>query len=274
VIPTAFDELICIGGAKLKTAEKRAWDAAINDYVFKPVSIPGQELIENPAEYDSALPTFTLQADQESAFPKVQPDSKIIFGNEIDCFIIEFPNTLQPSFFYSPMILQQKTGQESLRYDQNTIFMIGGTDFTRTKISSKFYKFNLQNNQVQEFDKLTTPRYFTSFLSVNKVLYVIGGLGDKATPLASCERIPADVSDLSVKWTDLPPMKAARFGHVAWSDALKIIVMGGRAGQNSAIHDSIEIFDTAANTWSTHRTLRSPSCQNEPAALQAGPLRT
>ncbi len=274
MIPTSFDELICIGGAKLKTAERRAWDAATNDYVFKPATIPGQELIENPAEYDSALPTFTLQADQESAFPQVEKDSKIIFGNEIDCFIIEFPKTLQPKFFYSPMILQQKTGQESLRYDQNTIFMIGGTDFTRTKISSKFYKFNLQNNQVQEFDKLTTPRYFPSFLSVNKVLYVIGGLGDKATPLASCERISADVSDASLKWTDLPPMSAPRFGHVAWSDALKIVVMGGKSGDKSPNHDSIEIFDTAANNWSVHRTLCSPSCQDESSALQAGRLRT
>jgi hypothetical protein len=273
VIPTAFDEIICIGGAKLKTAEKRAWDAAINDYVFKPVTVPGQELIENPAEYDSALPTFVLKADQESAFPAVQPDSKIIFGNEIDCFIIEFPKTLQPNIYYSPMILQQKTGQESLRYDPDTIFMVGGTDFTKTKISSKFYKFSLKTNQVQEFDKLTTGRYFPSFLSVNKVLYVIGGLGDKAAPLASCERISAEVSDLSLKWTDLTAMSAPRFGHMAWSDASKIFVMGGKSSQNSPIHDSIIVFDTAANTWSTHGTLGLRSCQNEPSALQVGPLR-
>jgi Galactose oxidase, central domain len=214
-----------------------------------------------------------MQADQESAFPKVKPDSKIIFGNEIDCFIVEFPATLQPNFFYSPMILQQKTGQESLRYDPNTIFMVGGTDYTRTKISSKFYKFTLQSNQVQEFDKLTTPRYFPSFLSVAGSLYVLGGLGDKATPLASCERIPANVSDLSVKWTDLPPMSAPRFGHVAWSDAANIIVIGGRSSQNSPVIDAIEVFDTGKNTWSTHGTLRSRSRKDEPSALQAGALR-
>jgi hypothetical protein len=171
------------------------------------------------------------------------------------------------------MILQQKTGQESLRYDQKTIFMIGGTDFTRTKISSKFYKFNLQNNEVLEFDKLTTPRYFPNFLSVAGSLYVIGGLGDKATPLASCERIPANVSDLSVKWTDLAPMSAPRFGQVAWSDAAKIFVMGGRASQNSPIHDSIEIFDTATNTWTKHGSLASRSLQDESSSLQAGSLR-
>ena len=203
----------------------------------------------------------------------MKPDSKIIFGNEIDCFIVEFPTTLQPSFYYSPMILQQKTGQESLRYDPNTIFMVGGTDFTRTKISSKFYKFNLQNSQVQEFDKLTTGRYFPSFLSVAGNLYVLGGLGNNATPLASCERIPANVSDPSVKWTDLPPMSAPRFGHVAWSDAANIYVLGGRSGQNSPVLDAIEVFDTANNTWSVNRTLRSRSRQDEPAALQAGSLR-
>ncbi len=160
VLPTKIDEVVVFGGGTHKTAELRSWNPQLGDYEFKPFKVTGEELIESPNSYDSALPTFMDVVTEKESFPNFAEGSRLIFGNEIDCFVIELTKDLTANFYKSPMKLQQKTGQNSVRTDKNTIYLAGGTDTSRTKISSKTYRFLFSTKEVTELAKLNIGRYF------------------------------------------------------------------------------------------------------------------
>lgn len=218
-------------------------------------TIPGQELIENPAEYDSALPTFVVHNQDKKALPPMSSDSKIIFGNEIDCLIIEIDSLLTPSFYYGPLVLQQKTGQESIRQDAKNVLMVGGTDFTKTKISSKFFRFNVPESKVTELQKLIEGRFFPSFVEAQNHVFVIGGLGKEQKCLASCESIKSDCTPAD-PWKQIAPLSGPRVGQAAWAHQGKIYVYGGKDSlKGGKMYDTIEIYDIAANKWTVHGNL-------------------
>ena len=175
VVPISLDEVVVIGGGGLKTAEKRAWNELTQDHEFKPCTIEGMNLIENPSHCDTALPSFVNTHADNDAFPDINVDHTLIFGNEIDCFLIEFPKNLIPYFYPSPMKLQQKTGQASVRFDSNTLYFAGGSDTSRTKISQKSYKMFIRTKEIIELAKLKIPRYFTQLVNIGSDFYAIGG---------------------------------------------------------------------------------------------------
>ena len=165
----------CLVSSSLKTAEKRAWNELTQDHEFKPCTIEGMNLIENPSHCDTALPSFVNTHADNDAFPDINVDHTLIFGNEIDCFLIEFPKNLIPYFYPSPMKLQQKTGQASVRFDSNTLYFAGGSDTSRTKISQKSYKMFIRTKEIIELAKLKIPRYFTQLVNIGSDFYAIGG---------------------------------------------------------------------------------------------------
>lgn len=263
VIPTAFDEVLVFGGGKNKDAELRSWCPKIGDYSFKKIVVTGQELIESPNCYDSALPTFLDTVTEKEMFPNISSESRLIFGNEIDCFLVELTKDLQANFFKSPMKLQQKTGQNSVRSDANTIYLAGGTDTSRTKISSKTYRFTFSNNEVVELDKLTLGRYFPVMVNEGSLFFVIGGKVQGGAATNSVEWINFS-SPGEQKWADTPPMKHARCGHVAWIGEGKLYVMGGTSQDKGKPIDEVEVYDIAAKTWSVHpSTFRLRSSQDD-----------
>lgn len=222
------------------------------DYEFVETQVEGQELLEAMDCYDSALPTFLDVVSEKDQFPSIATDSRIIFGNEIDCFLIELTKERTANFYKSPMKLQQKSGQVSLKTDENTIYLVGGTDYTRTKISSKFYRFLIKSKEVSELAKLNEGRYFPTFVNDGMKFIVIGGKikGGKSTN--SVEMIDLGASPGSQKWEKLPPMKHARFGHISWIGDHKIYVMGGTSADNGKPIEEVEVFDIATKTWSVH----------------------
>ena len=257
VIPTGLDEVVVIGGGGLKTAEKRAWNELTQDHEFKPCTIQGMELIEDPSHCDTALPSFVNTQPDNDTFPDINSDHTLIFGNEIDCFLIEVPKDLIPYFYPSPMRLQQKTGQVSIRFDPNTIYFAGGTDTTRTKISQKSYKMFIRTKEIVELAKLKIPRYFPAFVNIGSDFYVIGGKtkGKIATP--TMEKLSQATETQA--WEECPPMKQARFGHVAWTRNKHIYVIGGTTVDDGRPLSHCEVFDATANTWSTNSFTMSPA---------------
>lgn len=255
VIPVTPDEVIVFGGANSKKAEHRKWNENIGDYEFVETTIEGQELLESTDSYDSALPTFIDIISDKDHFPSISKDSRIIFGNEIDCFLIEMTKDFTANFYKSPMRLQQKSGQQCLKTDSNTIFLAGGTDFTRTKFSSKTYRFLIGSKEVTEMARLNNARYFPSFVNDGNKLFVIGGKvagGQSSDALEMLDLSTHPSTTPSDMWEALPPMKNKRFGHVSWVIDHKIYVMGGTSKDAGKPIDEIEIFDIATKTWSVH----------------------
>ncbi len=253
VIPTALDEVVVIGGGGLKTCEKRSWNSELQDYEFKPIQIPGVELMDDPKNYDTALPSFVNNHPDDDVFPDIHIENKIIFGNEIDCFLIEVPQNLIPHFYQSPMRLQQKTGQRSIRSDPNTIYLVGGTDTARSKISSKAYKFFIRSKEIVELGKLTQGRYFPAFVHSGNEFYVIGGKVKGGSASATVEKMSQNDEG---KWVEVAPMKQPRFGHIAWASNGKIYVLGGTTKDDGAPLEHAEVFDIASQQWSVHPTLK------------------
>jgi hypothetical protein len=229
--------------------EKRSWNSKIEDYEFVPLKLQGIDLIEKGLSYDSALPTFLDVVSTADKFPPVETTSKLIFGNEIDCFLIEVTQDLNFYFYKSPMKLQQKSGQNSVRFDANTIYLAGGTDFSRTKISSKTYKFTFSNHEVVELTKLNTARYFPVMVNDGTQFYVVGGKikGGGATNSVEIGNVTAS----KFSWTDAP-MKHKRFGHVAWASKGKLYVMGGISEDKGKPIEDVEVYDSATKAWSVH----------------------
>lgn len=255
VIPINFDEIIVIGGCDSKKAEHRLWDEKIGDYKFNLTEIKGQELLESLNSYDSALPTFMDVITDADFFPDISPDSRLLFGNEVDCFLIEITKDGVGNFFKSPMRLQQKSGQSCLKTDANTIYLAGGTDFTRTKLSSKTYRFLIKSKEVTELARLNDARYAPYFVNDGKKLFAIGGrvAGGKASNAVDMLDVEAHPASTSAdKWEKVPPMKHARFNHLAWTVKGKIFVMGGVSADKGKPIDDIEVFDIATKTWSVH----------------------
>ncbi len=254
VIPIKIDEVIVIGGGNNRTAERRAWNEEIQDYDFKGTQVDGENLLENPSHYKSALPTFIDTITDGEHFPDIDVNNRFIFGNEIDCFLIEVPSNLLPIFYASPMKLQQKTGQVSIRTDPNTVFLAGGTDVTRSKISNKVYKFTVKSKEIIELPRMNHARYFPTIHHDNGWLYVIGGKTKGARPSPSIERININGG---TAWEELKHMHKARFGHQAWISNGKIYVVGGTTEDRGKPISEVEVFDIASNNWSTHRNLHN-----------------
>lgn len=248
VVPVAEDEVVVIGGGKLKTAEHRAWCAQTGDYVFKPITIEGTELLEDPSHYNAALTTFLDDIPDSAKIPTIDTKNNIIFGNEIDCFLIEFPQDLVPYFYFSPLKLQQKTGQSSLRFDARTIYMCAGTDTTRTKISVKTYKFFLDTKEIVELAKMNVPRYFPVFINNGSDFYAIGGKTNGGKPSKAIEKL--SIATETQSWTTLAEMLAPRFGHVAWVADKKIYVIGGTDADGGKPQSAVLVYDIPTNAWS------------------------
>jgi Kelch motif len=247
-VPVAQDEVIVIGGGKLKTAEHRSWCNETHDYVFKPISIEGAELLEDPSHYNAALPTFLDDIPDSAKIPTIDLKNNIIFGNEIDCFLIEFPQDFVPYFYFSPLKLQQKTGQSSLRFDARTVYMCAGTDTTRTKISVKTYKFFLDTKEIIELAKMNVARYFPAFINHGSDFYAIGGKTTGGKASKAIEKL--SVATEAQSWTNLAELPAPRFGHVAWVAEKKIYVLGGTSADAGKPINEVNIYDISSNAWS------------------------
>ncbi len=245
----SVDEAVVIGGADTKEVEKRSWNPKLNDYEFAPAKIQGIELIEKGVSYDSALPTFLDVVSNQDKFPPIENTSRLIFGNEIDCFLIEVTKDLNFYFYKSPMKLQQKTGQNSIRTSPDTIYLAGGTDFSRTKISSKTYKFSFATHEVTELAKLKVARYFPVMVNDGTQFFVIGGKVKGGAATNSMEH--ADLGKTPATWTEYT-MKHKRFGHIAWAFKGKVYVLGGVSEDKGKPIEDVEVFDIATKAWSVH----------------------
>lgn len=252
VIPTKIDEVVVFGGGTHRTAELRSWNAQLGDYEFKPIKVTGEELIESPNSYDSALPTFMDVVTEKESFPNFAEGSRLIFGNEIDCFVIELTKDLTANFYKSPMKLQQKTGQNSVRIDKNTIYLAGGTDTSRTKISSKCYRFLFSTKEVTELAKLNIGRYFPVMVNEGTNFFVVGGKVKGGATTNSVEWIDFSAPIDQQKWTEIAPMKHARIGHVAWVGKGKLYVLGGTSQDKGKPIEDVEVYDIATKTWTIH----------------------
>ena len=257
LFPLKNQEILVLGGTNNRNAEIRQWDQEQEDYVFKPCTVEVTTLLDPSAHYETAKPTFVVAGAEEDQFPALSTKSKFMFGNEVDNYFVEFPDTLIPSFFWSSMTLQQKSGQSAYRFDPNTIYFVGGTDMTRTKLSYKSYKFDLTTKKTLEIAKLSEARHSIGLAKLGNYLYAIGGKRlDSQQASSTVERV-SQITEM-VKWEQVPPLiSGGRFGHSIWTstNGKKIFVMGGLNKEGTNPDDTLEVYDSLTNTWTKNSSL-------------------
>jgi hypothetical protein len=163
VIPIEHDQIIAVAGAKDQaTMEERRWDHDILDYRWKDCTskVTGdiQEIMQKPTEYNAVLTTFCVSGSDEDNFPALSPKSNFVFGNELSPFLMEFTEAMEVNFYPAPMRLQQKTGQVALRYSENDLYFIGGTDTTYTFYSKKVFKFDIEAKSVTQMGNMSVGK--------------------------------------------------------------------------------------------------------------------
>ena len=159
LLPTSEDKVIACCGGGNKTCEERSWDESSQDYTWKPVTVAGLENFEKPDEFTLVQPSFYLDGIIEDRFPDLNPNSRYIFGSEIEPVLIEIPENLKLNFYPSPMRFQQKTGQVCHRLNPNEILIVSGSDATYTRFSRKSFKFYIKEKKVEKLGYLKRGRY-------------------------------------------------------------------------------------------------------------------
>ena len=145
-IEVAHDEIIVIGGnTKEATAEIRKWNRYLEDYSWTPCTnqIKNLNLIGRPCEYTAVYPTFVINAKEGDDMPEFSTNSNFVFGSELYPFLMELTSDLMVRFYPAPLMLQQKTGQQAVRLDEDDILFIGGTDASMKLVSSKIFKYSI-----------------------------------------------------------------------------------------------------------------------------------
>ena len=252
MLPISFNEVFVFGGANSYSAEYREWNESIEDYCFEKTTIEGQRLIDNPTGYTSALPTFILESPNGDHLPHISPESRIIFGNEVDCFMIEVSKSLVPDFHYRPMILNQKSHQQSIRVGRDLVVLAGGIDTRSNEVSTQAAMFNIESREARSLHSLNNPRYSFSLVEVEGCLLAVGGKSSNNKSLRSVEILPNFSSSPNVKWKQIEPLRVERYGHVCWADENIVFVVGGKTKANEEPIDTIEMINTSTNTCSEY----------------------
>jgi hypothetical protein len=254
VLTTRQDEVFVLGGANNRTAEVRAWSEELGDYVFRPLPVEGLDLLESPDCYEAALPNVVVDGGDEEHMPSIPLGTKFLFGNEVDSYFVEFPESMIPSFFWCSMHLQLKTGQAAIRYDPTTVYLVGGTDAKKTKLSAKCFRFQVASKKTEEIAKLFESRFAVRVVKVDRFLFAIGGRRLDSQPASAAVEMLDPAAEAS-QWVQMPPLHSGRFGHVCWASGNRIFVMGGVAKAGSRPDDSVEVFSLETRAWSKSSSL-------------------
>lgn len=92
--------------------------------------------------------------------PEFSTDSNFVFGSELYPFLMEFTSELMVRFYPAPLMLQQKTGQQAIRLDEDEILFVGGTDASMKLVSSKIFKYSIPKCEVIKFGSLSSGRFY------------------------------------------------------------------------------------------------------------------
>lgn len=152
-----------IGGDESKaTAEIRKWNRYLEDYSWTACTdkVKNLELIGRPSEYTTINTTKVIKALEGDLMPEFSSDSNFVFGSENTPFLMEITDTMMVRFYPAPMMLQQKTGQQAVRLNQDEILFVGGTDTSMKLASSKIFKYSIPKCEVKLFGKLSSGRFY------------------------------------------------------------------------------------------------------------------
>ena len=116
-------------------------------------------MVGDAKNFTVANETFTAKDTADDKIVAFNPTSRYVMGNEIDPFLVEIKQDMQPVVRFCPMQLQQKTLQATLRASENDMYLCGGTDSTKTKLSKKAYHFNMTSGVIQEHTMMNEGRH-------------------------------------------------------------------------------------------------------------------
>ena len=250
VLPQSADEFYIFGGANSYSAEKHEWCEAVNDYCFREAKLEGQLFIDSPTGYESALPTFMLQAEASDYFPKVEEGYGLVFGDEEDCFLIEVSRSLQLVASSASMRFPHCSSQAALKLSNGSIILAGGMHKRSRAVRSRVSMACFSSSELKELPSLKEARYMSKLVEVNRRVVAIGGLGDSHNPTGGTELLSFKEEEL--KWKKVESMQAARYGHVAWADEHLVFVIGGRSRAKGPNLEAIEMLNTETNSWSEY----------------------
>ncbi|XP_058496352.1 kelch-like protein 40b [Solea solea] len=128
---------------------------------------------------------------------------------------------------------------------ENCIFVLGGKELKDQEHTlDSVLVYDRESFKWGESEPIPYPVYGHATISLNGIVYVIGGKGDNKSCLLKMCAYDAK----RFEWKELPPMKTARslFGATVHNN--KIYVAAGVT--DDGLTDSVEVYDIATNKWS------------------------
>lgn len=144
-----------------------------------------------------------------------------------------------------------------LEFLDGKLYLIGGTDSTRTQDLGTVYMLDLQNQAAGWVTRapLPNPRHHGGSAVVNGMIYYIGGQHDHDAEMVTQKDVhrynPA--TDTWTKLADLPvPSGATGRSHISSAVVVhngKIIVLAGETIHMSGVTNMVSSYDPATNSW-------------------------
>lgn len=139
------------------------------------------------------------------------------------------------------------------------IYVLGGRNFSE---SAQGWAFDPETGAYEELPPLTSLQNGPGAVAVGDRVYLIGGADGFGNSVATNRAWDPALH----AWVDLAPMTSARRDVAAVAAGTEIYVVGG---DNGGPLQTVEIYDTVANTWRTGSLLPQPR-RGAMAVLHAG----
>jgi hypothetical protein len=104
------------------------------------------------------------------------------------------------------------------------MYLCGGTDSTKTKLSKKAYHFSMDSGVIKEHPVMKEGRHSFPLAYDGQYLYAIGGVTEKGF-LKTVERV--NTKDLKAPWESVGELPEERGYSTAFFTNSKIYVIGG-----------------------------------------------
>ncbi len=139
------------------------------------------------------------------------------------------------------------------------IYVVGGKTTYSSSTSGRantLYSYDPSSDTWTQLASMTTARDHVRAISLNGMIYAIGGWNDSLTDLNTVERYNPKTNT----WTTMTPLKTARRAQGIISYNGKIFVLGGSNTTSTNAISSIEEYDPDTNAWSDAGLLKTAVC--------------
>ncbi len=196
------------------------------------------------SEPTTSSPSFTsLKQLRIFADTRLRLRARDVAGNlEEDIVTIDFEISGRQTGWDAAPSVAEPTSLAGAAVVGAHVFVVGGTDGLAPQAGA--YQLDVDSGELSTLPSLSGARDSLAVVAVGTTVYAIAGQ-NAGTPLNRVERL----ADAATSWETRAPMPSTRHSLAAIAVGTRIFVFGGK-GNGGAVLTNVEVYDTAANTWS------------------------